>query len=176
MANLDHLSGGRVSLNVVSSWWSDEARQYGVQFDAHDDRYARTAEWLAVVDGMWTEARFSYRGQHYRVEDAILEPKPAHGPGRRSTPAASRRRRRNSSRASATPTSCTATRRSGSRRRSRTSRRAARERAGHAPAGSTFGVAGYVVCRDTEAEAERERVAHHDVRPDAPASRTSGSG
>src|SRR5271169_3510497 len=28
-ANIDHISGGRVSLNVVSSWWADEARKYG---------------------------------------------------------------------------------------------------------------------------------------------------
>src|SRR4029077_4937044 len=64
-ATLDHLSGGRISLNVVSSWWEDEARQYGVPFDSHDARYARTAEWLAVVRGMWSEARFSYRGRFY---------------------------------------------------------------------------------------------------------------
>ena len=50
-ACLDQLSGGRLALNVVSSWWADEARRYGVRFDAHDDRYARTAEWLAVLDG-----------------------------------------------------------------------------------------------------------------------------
>ena len=42
-ANIDHISGGRLSLNVVSSWWAEEAKQYGVQFDQHDERYARTA-------------------------------------------------------------------------------------------------------------------------------------
>src|SRR5205807_4926944 len=35
-ANIDQISGGRVTLNVVSSWWADEARQYGVEFDQHD--------------------------------------------------------------------------------------------------------------------------------------------
>jgi dimethylsulfone monooxygenase len=79
-ATLDQLSGGRISLNVVSSWWEDEARQYGVPFDAHDDRYARTAEWLAVARGMWTEPRFSYSGRYYRVENAVLEPKPRSNP------------------------------------------------------------------------------------------------
>src|SRR2546423_7607178 len=39
-ANIDHIAGGRLSLNVVSSWGADEARQYGVPFDAHDERYA----------------------------------------------------------------------------------------------------------------------------------------
>src|ERR671914_1519891 len=59
-ANIDHISGGRLTLNVVSAWWATEARKYGVQFDQHDDRYARTAEWLAVVDGMWKQPVFSH--------------------------------------------------------------------------------------------------------------------
>jgi FMNH2-dependent dimethyl sulfone monooxygenase len=79
-ANIDHISGGRLSLNVVSSWWAEEARQYGVQFDEHDDRYARTAEWLAVVDGLWQQKRFSHEGRFYTVQDAVLEPKPIQKP------------------------------------------------------------------------------------------------
>jgi len=75
-ANIDRISGGRLSLNVVSAWWADEARRYGLQFDEHDDRYARTSDWLAVVDGLWRQPRFTHRGTHYHVEDAILEPKP----------------------------------------------------------------------------------------------------
>src|SRR5207244_9940741 len=79
-ANIDRISGGRLTLNVVSSWWAGEAKQYGAEFDQHDARYARTAEWLAVVSGMWSEARFSHAGTHYHVEDAILEPKPLSRP------------------------------------------------------------------------------------------------
>jgi FMNH2-dependent dimethyl sulfone monooxygenase len=75
-ANVDRIANGRLALNVVSSWWSDEARRYGVQFDAHDDRYARTAEWLDVLDGTWSEPRFSYAGQYYKVDETVLEPKP----------------------------------------------------------------------------------------------------
>jgi len=79
-ANIDHISNGRLSLNVVSSWWATEAKQYGIQFDQHDDRYARTREWLDVVDGMWKEPRFSHQGKYYAVDDAILEPKPVQRP------------------------------------------------------------------------------------------------
>src|SRR6202046_4615090 len=57
-ANIDHISNGRISLNVVSSWWSEEAKKYGVHFDQHDDRYARTSEWLDVVDKAWKEDHF----------------------------------------------------------------------------------------------------------------------
>ncbi|MFI5174147.1 MAG: LLM class flavin-dependent oxidoreductase [Terriglobia bacterium] len=79
-ANIDHISGGRVSLNVVSSWWADEARQYGVQFEQHDDRYARTAEWLRVLNGVWNDDHFSFAGRYYHVEDTVLQPKPLSRP------------------------------------------------------------------------------------------------
>src|SRR5690606_5340669 len=79
-AAIDRISGGRVALNVVSSWWADEARRYGVTFDQHDDRYARTAEWLAIVDGCWKEPTLSYQGKYYRVEETVLEPKPVRQP------------------------------------------------------------------------------------------------
>jgi FMNH2-dependent dimethyl sulfone monooxygenase len=79
-ANIDNISRGRLALNVVSSWWADEATQYGLDFDQHDDRYARTREWLDVVDGLWSEKRFSYDGERYRLKDAICEPKPVRKP------------------------------------------------------------------------------------------------
>jgi len=79
-ANIDHISGGRVSLNVVSSWWSEEAKKYGVHFDQHDDRYARTSEWLDVVDSAWKQNHFSYSGKYYSVQDLVLEPKPVARP------------------------------------------------------------------------------------------------
>jgi FMNH2-dependent dimethyl sulfone monooxygenase len=79
-ANIDHISGGRLSLNVVSAWWATEARRYGVHFDKHDERYARTGEWLDVVNGLWTERVFTHRGALYTIEDGILEPKPVQRP------------------------------------------------------------------------------------------------
>ncbi len=79
-ANIDHISAGRLALNVVSSWWADEATQYGLQFDQHDDRYARTTEWLQVVDGLWSQTPFSFSGERYTLKDAICEPKPLSKP------------------------------------------------------------------------------------------------
>jgi len=79
-ANIDHISGGRLSLNVVSSWWRDEATKYGVGFEQHDDRYARTAEWLSVLNGVWQEDGFSFNGKFYRVENNTLQPKPVSRP------------------------------------------------------------------------------------------------
>jgi FMNH2-dependent dimethyl sulfone monooxygenase len=80
-ANIDHIGGpGRLSLNVVSSWWKNEAAMYGVHFEQHDDRYARTAEWLDVVEHLWERDHVSYQGKYYRVEGTVLQPKPVTKP------------------------------------------------------------------------------------------------
>src|ERR1700742_1116309 len=79
-ANIDHISNGRLTLNVVSSWWADEATKYGIHFDQHDDRYARTSEWLDVLNGCWNEQGFSYQGKYYHVDDNVLSPKPVSRP------------------------------------------------------------------------------------------------
>jgi FMNH2-dependent dimethyl sulfone monooxygenase len=79
-ANIDQIAKGRLTLNVVSSWWRDEAVQYGLAFDEHDDRYGRTREWLQVVDGLWSQPVFSHAGQRYRLTDAKCAPKPVAQP------------------------------------------------------------------------------------------------
>ena len=79
-ANIDNIAGGRLALNVVSSWWADEATQYGLPFDQHDDRYGRTSEWLEVVDGLWTRTPFTHQGERYQLTNAICEPKPLASP------------------------------------------------------------------------------------------------
>lgn len=80
-ANIDRIGGGgRLSLNVVSSWWAGEAKKYGVSFDEHDDRYARTSEWLEIVNRIWREDHFDFVGDYYKLEDAVMQPKPISKP------------------------------------------------------------------------------------------------
>ena len=75
-ANIDRISSGRLTLNVVSSWWKDEAHKYGIPFDEHDDRYARTSEWLDILNDCWTQQHTSFHGKFYTIDDNILSPKP----------------------------------------------------------------------------------------------------
>ena len=75
-ANIDRISNGRLTLNVVSSWWRDEATKYGIPFDEHDDRYARTSEWLDVLTSTWSHQHTTHTGRYYTIEDNILSPKP----------------------------------------------------------------------------------------------------
>lgn len=79
-ANIANISNGRLSLNVVSSWWKDEALKYGIEYEQHDDRYSRMEEWISIVNGMWEKDNFSYEGKYYNVKDTILQPKPISKP------------------------------------------------------------------------------------------------
>lgn len=80
-ANIDHIGGGgRLSLNVVSSWWRDEAEKYGVAFEQHDRRYDRTSEWLDVVDLLWSRDGSDYTGDFYQIKNALMQPKPISKP------------------------------------------------------------------------------------------------
>jgi len=163
-ANIDRISGGRLSLNVVSSWWAEEARQYGVEFDTHDARYARTAEWLRVVNGLWTEPRFSFSGTHYKVENAALEPKPLRRPrptiyAGGESPAAK----------ALIAGECDAYLMHGDPPERIAGKiqdlRGRREALGLPP--MIYGVAGYVVCRATEGAVQREIARITDVRQSA---------
>ncbi len=163
-ANIDHISNGRLSLNVVSSWWADEARKYGVSFEQHDDRYARTSEWLDVVDGVWSRDHFSFSGKYYRVEDNVLQPKPIAKPrptiyAGGESPAA---KDLIAAKCDAYLMHGDSPETVGKKVADMTERRAKTVRAP-----LKFGVAGYAVVRETEREAQRELQRITDVQQSA---------
>jgi dimethylsulfone monooxygenase len=163
-ANIDRISGGRVSLNVVSSWWSEEAKKYGVHFDQHDDRYARTSEWLDVVDAAWKQNHFSYSGKYYSVQDLVLEPKPVARPrptiyaGGESEAA----KELISQKCDAYVMHGDSPERVGAKIRDLSERR---ERKGLPR--MQFGVAGYAIVRESEQEAKAELARITDVKQNA---------
>ncbi|MDY3558962.1 LLM class flavin-dependent oxidoreductase [Gemmata sp. JC673] len=164
-ANIDHIGGGgRLSLNVVSSWWRDEANKYAVQFEQHDDRYARTAEWLDVLDGVWKRDHFSFEGKFYKVQDNVLQPKPLTKPrpviyaGGESEAAKNLIAKTCDAYVMhGDPPEKIAERITDMRRR--------REGFGLPP--MTYGVAGYSIVRNTDAEAKAELARITDVKQSA---------
>src|ERR1700685_1083134 len=82
IATADHLSGGRVAVNVVSGWFKDEFRQLGEPWLGHEKRSRRTAEFIQALRLIWTEERANLAGDFYRIRDFSLKPKPLSWPGR----------------------------------------------------------------------------------------------
>jgi FMNH2-dependent dimethyl sulfone monooxygenase len=152
-ANIDRISNGRLTLNVVSSWWADEATKYGIAFDQHDDRYARTSEWLDVVDGCWSQQGFSYAGSYYKVDENVLAPKPVSQPRPRLYAGGESETAKN-----LIAQKCDAYLMHGDDPatvgKKIADMRGRREELGMAPL--IFGVAGYAIVRDSESEARRE--------------------
>lgn len=73
-ATLQRFSGGRVLLNIVSGGDDVEQRRFGDWLD-HDQRYARTGEFLHIVDSIWRGESLDFEGDYYKVADArVSEP------------------------------------------------------------------------------------------------------
>ena len=67
-ASIDHISGGRVGWNIVTSWLATAAGNYGGDKPvSHADRYARGEEFMTVVKALWESW----------AEDAILDDRAA---------------------------------------------------------------------------------------------------
>ena len=70
-ATYQRLSGGRLLLNVVTGGEEAEQRRFG-DYLSHDERYARTGEFLDIVRGAWTGTPYDFEGTHYKVEGATV--------------------------------------------------------------------------------------------------------
>jgi dimethylsulfone monooxygenase len=79
-ATADHLSNGRVAVNVVSGWFKGEFTALGEPWLEHDERYRRSEEFIRALRGIWTEESFNLRGDFYRITDFNLKPKPVQAP------------------------------------------------------------------------------------------------
>ena len=79
-ASLDHLTGGRIALHIITGG-SDVEQQRDGDFLDHDARYRRTDEYLEVLRRTWTSDRpFDFDGEFYRVRGAFSEVKPLQRP------------------------------------------------------------------------------------------------
>lgn len=72
-ATLDHLTGGRVRVNIVSG--KDNLAAYGDSEGDQSHRYDRTREFMRLVRRLWTEENVTYVGEHFRVTGATVVPR-----------------------------------------------------------------------------------------------------
>jgi FMNH2-dependent dimethyl sulfone monooxygenase len=164
LSTLDTIAPDRLSLNVVSSWWKDEAAQYGAPFDVHDARYARTQEWLDVVGRLLREETVTHDGPLYQLAGTVLEPKPARVPPIYMGGESPKAKEVIAQQADAYVMHGDAPEVIAAKIADLAARRAA---TGRPPL--AFGVSGYVICRDTQAEAQAELERILDVRSSAEA-------
>jgi len=80
IATIDHISRGRIAINVVSGWFKGEFVAIGEPWLEHDERYRRSKEFIEVLKGIWTQDHFTYKGDFYRFNDYTLSPKPVQKP------------------------------------------------------------------------------------------------
>lgn len=81
LTTLDHVSGGRAVLGIGAGWFEEEYAAYGYDFPDISTRVSQLVETTELVEAMWTEdSPVTYRGDHYEIEDLILEPKPRQEP------------------------------------------------------------------------------------------------
>ena len=80
-ATLDHLSRGRLRVNIVSG--QDDLAAYGDEEGDQAQRYARTREFIRLVRRLWTEENVTFRGEHFSVTDSTVLPRISASPSRR---------------------------------------------------------------------------------------------
>lgn len=76
LATIDHLTNGRIAINVVSGWFRGEFDAIGEEWPEHDERYARSEEFIRSLKEIWTQNNFSFDGKYYQFKDYTLSPKP----------------------------------------------------------------------------------------------------
>ncbi|HEY1995862.1 LLM class flavin-dependent oxidoreductase [Paraburkholderia sp.] len=80
LATLDHYSGGRLAVHIISGGDDAEQRRDG-DYLSHDERYARTDEYVSILRRIWTENQpFDHAGKYYRFEQGFSEVKPLQQP------------------------------------------------------------------------------------------------
>lgn len=72
-ATLDHLTGGRVRINIVSG--QDNLAAYGDSEGDQAQRYGRTREFMRLVRRLWTEENVTFEGEHFQVAGSTVSPR-----------------------------------------------------------------------------------------------------
>jgi F420-dependent oxidoreductase-like protein len=79
-ATVDHATGGRLEFGIGAAWFQQEHDAYNVPFPPIGTRMGMLDESLRIIRAMWTEKAPSFEGKHYRIHEALCEPKPLQKP------------------------------------------------------------------------------------------------
>jgi F420-dependent oxidoreductase-like protein len=79
-ATVDVISGGRLELGLGAGIQKEEHTAYGIPFPKANVRIERLGESLEIIKKLWTQQEANYLGKHYRLRNAVCEPKPIQKP------------------------------------------------------------------------------------------------
>lgn len=80
VATLDRMSGGRVTVHLISGGSDHEQQREGDHL-TKDERYARTGEYMQILKRAWTSHEpFDHEGEHYRFADFVSDTFPVQQP------------------------------------------------------------------------------------------------
>jgi alkanesulfonate monooxygenase SsuD/methylene tetrahydromethanopterin reductase-like flavin-dependent oxidoreductase (luciferase family) len=79
LATIEHISGGRVGLNIVAGWNKPEYEALGLSLpDEHSVRYGYAQEWFDIVRALWTnDAPFDWTGAYFQLKQVHGDPRPS---------------------------------------------------------------------------------------------------
>jgi F420-dependent oxidoreductase-like protein len=80
IATIDHISNGRVIAGLGAGWFEPEFTGLGCPFPSLGERMQALEESIEIMKGLWSEPSVTFEGRHFRVKDAICEPKPLRRP------------------------------------------------------------------------------------------------
>ncbi len=80
IATLDHVSGGRAIAGLGAGWFAAEFEANGCPFPPLRERMRALEETAWILKRLWTEEKATFEGRHFRVRDAVCEPKPMRRP------------------------------------------------------------------------------------------------
>lgn len=79
-ATLDHISGGRWGINVVTGYAEREPAMFGMKKVEHDKRYEMADVFVQRLQQLWSGSEnLTVEGPFYAMEDAFVTPKPQFG-------------------------------------------------------------------------------------------------
>jgi F420-dependent oxidoreductase-like protein len=87
-ATVDVVSRGRVEMGIGAGWYEHEWRAYGYGFPSAPERLGMLDEGVQIMKQAWETGSATFAGEHYRVDGAIVQPRPLQedGTGGRGIP------------------------------------------------------------------------------------------
>ncbi len=80
IATVDQISNGRVIAGLGAGWFASEFEGYGLPFPETRERLRALDETCEILTRLWTEPSVTFEGRHFKLRDAICEPKPVRRP------------------------------------------------------------------------------------------------